>query len=517
MLRRTIRFGLLLLLAPAAAAVEPVPPGPADRLKVLLLDYNAPEEHDVVQSYLCVDPCTREGGCPDALVRDGADSWSDAFLVYRPRYMGRDARFVVDVYKQRGIDLLSISGHHASGFSGEYRRGLFETDKLRRHLDGSVGAAGFFTSPAMVMLHGCRTDVKSKFDGDPVEYLLHVIDETRVREDEFERLMAAVQQIGGVQQAYRDLFPNACLLGYRGTQTPGGRYEIYRQVDRFLRLLAQAARLLPAGEGGEVAPRISFTDSGSYAEAARRVDAECPGGWPCNLCRRDPDYYGPLADALERFLRRERVRIHELGRTRGAAEARQIESALESASFYSNTRWSCSSAEPGTAPVWPDPVDESPFGRLFLRLLWLDLLETLQPDQQRLLQRELVHRLGTITFREIDRIELRAWIKAPQHWQILQDFLQGPLLTMSSWRQRDFFAFLANVGCTRCLELAFADGVASILRENAASRFVPELGEGLYRRALADADPRVRAAAAERLGPELGHLLEAPAAALTPR
>ncbi len=481
----------LLLAFPVRAIEDRAPPRP-EPVRVLLLDYHAPTEHDILLSHLCVTPCRYENGCPAELVKDGVDYWSEDFIVYRPAYLGKSARFVVDIYKKRRIDLLSISGHHASGFSGELGRGRFHTEKLRSQVAGSPGAEDFFTSPSLVFLQGCRTDVKSTFDGDPIAYVRHVIEETRVRGDEFERLLAAVQQIGGVQRAYRDLFPNACLLGYSGTQTPGGRTEIYRQISNLLR------RLAIEKSGVEIAPRLRKLADESYDDFARRVDAECPRGWPCDLCRAAPDYYRPQAAALVEYLRDEHRRLTTEKRGLTTAQVDRREALFDNASFYANTRWSCSSYAPGRSPVWPDPVNESPFGRLFVELLWIDL-DTLNGEEKRILRAELAHRLGGITFTEEDGGKLRAWLLEQGNRATLEHFLfQGPLLSLSTFRQRDFFAFLANIGCVSCLENVFRPETPSILRENAASRLRPELGEELFRRALTDPDPRVREEAAKR-------------------
>jgi len=217
----------------------------------------------------------------------------------------------------------------------------------------------------------------------------------------------------------------------------------------------------------------------------------------------DPDYYRPLSGNLAALLRRERDRVHGTGRTHTRLEVAQLEGALEDASFYYNTRWSCSLHPPGTQPVWPDPVDESPFGRLFIRLLWLDM-EELDPFQRRLFRAELVHRLGRITFAEIDQIELRAWLQASANWQQLTEFLEGPLLSLSTFRQQDFCAFLANITCDNCLELVFDRSMSPLLRENAAGKLRPELGAKLYLQALDDPEPRVRRAAVARLELEVG-------------
>jgi len=492
-MRPSITFLLCLLLAPTLAPAE-------EPVRALFLDYNASAEHDVLVSHLCVERCTPSRGCPEKWVKLGADYWSPDFVVFRPRYLGT-ADFVVGAYRNKNIDLLSMSGHHASGFSGDYGRGRFDTELLGETFGESPGktffAAPFFTSPGLVMLQGCRTDVKSSFDGDPVEYVLHVIEETTVRTDQFERLLAAVQQIGGVQEAYRELFPNACILGYRGTQTPGGRLEIFGQVHSWLRGLA----------GVETPAKFDLEDIyRSYDRARelnRRIEAECPSGWPCNLCARDPATYGPLARKLAAFLRAERERIHDDRRTAAASATARLESRFENASFYNNTRWSCSALAPGNPPVWPDPVDESPFGRLFMQLLLLHL-DGMEPAQRATLQAELVHRLGTIRFTEIDRLELRVWLKAEKHWQLFQDFLGGRLVTLSTFRQQSFFAFLAEIHCTRCFDEIFTPRVHSLLRENAARELVPELGPAPYLAALADPDVRVRRAAAAQLDPSLG-------------
>jgi hypothetical protein len=471
----------------------------AQPLRVLLLDYNEPTEHDILLSHLCVERCSRAMGCPTSLLKEGVDYFSPDFIVFRPQYLGRSARFVVDAYKKRGIDFISISGHHASGFSGELGRGQFDTETLAGHLEDSVGAEAFFTSPSLVMLHGCRTDVKSKFDGDPIEYVVHVLDETTVRDDDFERLMAAVQQIGGVQQAYRDLFPNACLLGYKGTQTPGGLLEIFKQIDAILRGFEAQGR-------GE-AMRASKFDLGKARAAGRGrrqigldIERECPRGWPCNLCRTDSAYYKPQAQALASLLRREQRRIKGSRKKRDSTTASQLESLFERAAFYNNSRWSCSVARPGTQPIWPDPVDESPFGKLFLELLLLEF-ESLGTNDRSTLQAELVHRLGAISFEEEHQLELRVWLATPQHADQLRAYLEREIFNLSTFRQRDLFAFFANIACTACLAEMLDPARPSLLRENAASQLQPHLGATLYLQALADHDPRVRLAAAGRLAP----------------
>lgn len=470
----------------------------AEPLRVLLLDYNLPIENDVLVSHLCVEPCRRDGNCPQDLIDQGVVYFSQDLLVFRPPFLGRNARFVVDIPNFRGIDLLSFSGHHASGFSGDYARGRFDTEALASSLEGlETDAHTFFTHPSLVLLQGCRTDVKSAFVGDPVEYVQHVMHETSVREDEFERLLAAIQQIGGVQEAYRDLFPNACLLGYGGTQAPGGRLEIFAQIHSWLRGLT-------ADPEAGLALGLNALRGNAQALKAlnRRIEKQCPNGWPCNLCDQDAATYRPLVEALQVFLRQERQRVHHLGLHRTPASAQRLEQHFEESSYYLNTSWSCSSAVPGSAPQWPDPVNESPFAKLFLELLFLDF-ENLSSTSRRQLRSELIHRLGRIQILPEDQAAIRDWLNDETKQQWLETFRQASLLHLSTFRQRDFFTFLANASLDDTLIKVFALETPSILRENAASGLHPGVGAEVFELALDDPSPRVRRAAATRIGPNL--------------
>ncbi|MEM9596714.1 MAG: HEAT repeat domain-containing protein [Acidobacteriota bacterium] len=488
---------VLVLMAawvlPAAAAAEPP-------VRVLMLDYHAPAEHDVLLSHLCVDRCTRQRGCPEDLIKDGVDYWSEDFVVYRPQYLGRTARFVVDVYKSKGIDFVSISGHHASGFSGNFGRGSFDTEKLAKQLWELPGRDDFFTGPGMVMLHGCWTDVKSGFEGDPIEYVRHILDETTVRPGQSERLLAAVHQIAGDEEAYRELFPNACILGYSGTQIPGGRMEIYGQVHGFLRGLAGASEL------GE--PKWSVAsargDRDEEQRVNRGVDQECGRvGWPCNLCRQDADTYSPLKDGLVRFLRSERTRIATSNSPRGKSDAARLEQRFEEAALYSNTSWSCAVEAPGTPPVYPRPIDRAPFAELFLDLLMVDF-GAVDADTRGRLEAELVHLLGSLQLDGATRDRIRRRLADAEAVAWRRDFMGEPLRAMSTFRQRDFFDFFAEVGFTPAFEDALHSDLPRVLRENAASQLRPSLGRRLYERSLGDPSPRVRLLAASRLEPELG-------------
>jgi len=476
----------------------------ADRARILLLDYQARIEHDVLQSFLCVEPCTERAGCPRALLEDGADFWSDDFVVFRPPNLSGRSKAVVERYRDKSVDLLSLSGHHASGFSGSASGARFDTERLSADLGGVPGVAPFFVRPSMVLLQGCRTDVKSSFVGDPREYILHVIEETEVRRSEFDRLLAAVQQIGGVQQAYRDLFPNACILGYSGTQAPGGRFEIYFQVTGWLRALAALGGKAPTERRFD--PAAARGAAAAFDALNRRIEDECSGGWPCNLCRRAPEVYRPLARALAAELVSDRRRLRSEGRD--ARRATALETALESGSYYQNTTWSCAAGRPRLEPAWPSPVDESPFARLFAELLLLDLASLAESERARL-REELVHRLGSVELREEDRAELDAWLRANQ--ARVETFIHGPLRAYSTFRQRDFFGLLSRAGCAPCFSTVWRPDASALLRENAAASLRPAVGSGPYRWALADTDPRVRRAAAKRLDaaqdPELYELV----------
>lgn len=486
-----------LLLGLGSPAPLTAQDGADAALNVLLLDYHAPIEHDVLLSHLCVEPCTRSGGCPDELVRRGVDYWSDDLTVFRPQYLGRNARFVVDIYKERDIDLLSISGHHASGFSGDMGRGAFDTEKLAKQLRNLPGRDAFFTDPSVVMLQGCWTDVKSGFDGDPIEYVRHIIEDTTVRAGESSRLLAAVQQIAGNEEAYRDLFPNACILGYQGTQVPGGLLEIYGQVNGWLRGLAEP----------EIEPKFSIMEARRTAagmdEMVRRVDKECaPRGWPCNLCAKDPAYYRPLKDALLRFLRAEDRRLAS-GSTRSTAAARGLERRLEDASLYANSRWSCSDQPTDTPPVLPEPLDRGPYLEMFIDLLMVDF-GAIEGEVRYRIESELIHMLGNVPAPEAVRARLRDRMEseAGQAWR--RKIAQTTLPRLSTFRQRSFFEFLGEIGCEPCFEQAFDPATPRLLRENAAAGLHPRLGREVYERALADKSARVRRLATSRIGLELG-------------
>ena len=500
--RPNVFLGLVLLLSALPWTAQAAPT--EEPIKVLMLDYHAPIEHDVLLSHLCVQPCTRSGGCPDELILDGVDYWNDDLIVYRPQYLGGSAQFVVNIYKERGIDLLSISGHHASGFSGDLGRGAFDTEKLAAQLRYVDGREGFFTAPSMVMLQGCWTDVKSGFDGDPIEYVRHIIEDTTVRAGESERLLAAVQQIAGNEEAYRELFPNACILGYRGTQVPGGLLEIYGQVNGFLLGLEATSESEPRQ------PKFSFSEARAskqrMTDMVRQVDRECsPLGWPCNLCKKDSDYYGPSKDALISFLRRERDRRAK-GVTRPSSRTRSLERRFEESSLYSNTSWSCSDVPPDTPPILPEPLDRGPYLELFVDLLMVDFGQ-ISGEVRFRIESELIHMLGAVEaspetrFRLLQRMESEAGAAWRHH--VAQEILHR----LSTFRQRDYYDFLAEIGCASCFEGLFSTETPRVLRENAASQLKPRLGKALYEQALADPSPRVRRLAASQLSLEWEDLL----------
>ena len=492
----------VLVLAFAVLVVSPA--AADDRLNVLLLDYHAPIEHDVLLSHLCVEPCTRSNGCPQELIQQGVDFWSDEFAVYRPGYLGSDAGFVVGIYKDREIDFLSISGHHASGFSGDFGKGRFYLDELAYVLRNTPGRDAFFTTPSFVMLQGCWTDVKSGFDGDPIEYVRHIIEDTSVRAGESARLLAAIQQMAGEEDAYRDLFPNACILGYDGTQVPGGLLEIYGQVNNFLRGLRGFV------DGGEApAARFQIREArrnGSMDELNRTVDREClPRGWPCNLCRSDASYR-PLASALADALRLERRRLAD-DRVRDASSSRRMESAFEAVSLYNNSSWACSTAPPSTPPVYPQPIDRAPYLETFLQLLMVDLGQ-IRGDARHRIEAELVHLLGSTELDPNTRTRLRHRLTDEKGEAWRQSFMEETLPQLSTFRQRDFFDFAAEVVCEQCFDGIFSADPdrrsPRVVRENAASQLRPGLGRDLYERALTDTSPRVRWLAATRLDSSLG-------------
>ena len=490
-------LGFSIASAPAAfAAAKKVEPPPPPPLRVLLLDYNDPIEHDVLISHLCVERCTERNKCPEELRKDGVEYWSQDYVVYRPPYLGDSASFLVESYGPKKFDLVSFSGHHSSGFSGYYDRGQFRTERLSGELAGITDWQTFFTSPTMVLLQGCWTDVKEGFDKNPVAYIRHVIEDTEVRPGEASRLVAAVNQIAAGKQAYRELFPNACLLGYSGSQVPGGLLEIYGQVHG-------ALRGITSRQGVDLPP-VKFVVEGKNDEELEKllvpVDKECPGGWPCNLCRKDTEAYRPLAKGLARFLRQERERI-EAGKTRTEAEAKQVERQLETASYYHNASWSCAIVPPGTAPVLPPPIDRAPYAKLFLELLSTQELDNIEPETRQSLDAELVHFLGGLKLEPEAKQSLKKGLVEEPGASWLRTYLTSKIQGISSSRQRDFFDFFAEIGCAECFAHLPQKPESWILRENAASRLRPELGQDLLARFFADPVGRVRRAVVEKMDP----------------
>ncbi len=478
--------------APAKGKTPAVPP-----LRVLLLDYNDPIEHDVLISHLCVEKCNSANHCPEEYVKDGVDYFSNDFVIYRPQYLGESAQFLVEAYGPKHIDLLSFSGHHSSGFSGYYDRGRFRTERLSGELSGVENWQTFFASPTLVLLQGCWTDVKEGFDKNPITYIRHVIEDTEVRPGEASRLVAAVNQIASGKQAYRELFPNACLLGYSGSQVPGGLLEIYGQVHQTLRGIA--------AREGLALPEIKFAAFGKsreeLAEMLVPVDKECGGqGWPCNLCRKDAGQYQNLARGMARFLRQERARM-EKGEPRPEAAAKQIERQLENASYYRNVSWSCATTPPGTEPVLPPPIDRAPYAKLFLDLLTTTELDNVGTETRQSLDAELVHFLGGLKLEDSARESLRLSLSSEPGAGWLKNYLATKIQGISSSRQRDLFDFFAEVGCAECFAALPKDPEGWILRENAASRLRTELGHELFASFFADPVARIRRAVVPKLDP----------------
>ncbi|MEO1369480.1 MAG: hypothetical protein AAFX50_20060, partial [Acidobacteriota bacterium] len=319
----------------------------------------------------------------------------------------------------------------------------------------------------------------------------------------------AIQQIAGEDEAFRQLFPNACILGYQGTQIPGGLAEIYGQTSALFRGIAGL-------RGRELAPKYQIIEArktpGALDQLVRDVDRECGGaGWPCNLCRRDPEHYTPIAEAVFEALREERGRL-EAGARRDARDALGLEKVLERSSLYANASWSCSTVSPATAPEYPEPLDRGPHLSLFMELLMVDLGQ-IRGEQRRRIESELVHLLGATEVDDGTRLRLLAQQESPEGTAWRRAFTEGTLSGLSSFRQRDFYDFLSQIGCAPCFDEVFADGTPQPRRENAASQLRPRLGTDIYRKALSDPSPRVRLLAASRLAPTLGDELYAAAAA----
>ncbi|MEL7062090.1 MAG: hypothetical protein AAGN46_18835, partial [Acidobacteriota bacterium] len=117
---------------------------------------------------------------------------------------------------------------------------------------------------------------------------------------------------------------------------------------------------------------------------------------------------------------------------------------------------------------------------------------------------ELVHLLGATTLAQDTRDLLLARLSTLDGAAWRETFLADELPRFSTFRQRDFFDFLAEIGCRDCFDQALDPTGSRIVRENAASQLRPSLGREPYEQALADPSARVRRLAASRLEPTLG-------------
>jgi len=256
---RLVSFAFCLSLALPAAAAEPV--------QVLLLDYGAPAMNDALLSSLCVRPCRHATGCPEELVKTGAEAWSDDFVVYRPPYVGKSAAFVVRAFKDRGLDLISFGGE-----------GSFDPWTLEDETAGIDGAGLFFTEPSLVLLNAMGS-APPELGGDPEAWLRRLADAGRVTPADVEPFLAALDLLAGTKPLYRVLFPNACLTGVDAPEDVAG-------------LLRRLTGAQDDGGGCPLARGLA-----SFLRAAARsvddADVDCPDGEPSSA----PAFVNPSAAA----------------------------------------------------------------------------------------------------------------------------------------------------------------------------------------------------------------------------
>lgn len=427
--------------------------------KIAMLTYNAPDEHNVLQSLLCLEPCRGEE-CSEHKEVGEVLANSDLMAVKALKLYQSDD--TIKALQKIKPDFLSMSGHHSSGFSGS--EGSFYFDELTSSIRSSDLSEALL-SPKVVLLNGCYTDVSKDFQQDPISYIEHIVTETEVRSDTVERFQSAISQISGFQKEYVNVFPQACIMGYEGTSIPGGIPQIYMQYTNYFRALYKALykEELPA--------KIKIL-SGDYAKKEKKIFNECPNGqWPCNLCEHDSKYYSKFSKALALYLKKEKQRLQQkLSHKEFWGES--FEQALQDNRFYKNTGWACRQTGTFTEPVIPRNLNRTKNAKLlFKALFWVKDSQLDEQDRVRLAE-EALHGIHYIKFQESDLEELRQFVN--YHEQELNS-ISNLNLKSSSFVQ--YYELVQRFECESCL--SFTESLESLneLRPSAQKAFAKSLSK----------------------------------------
>ena len=493
---------MAIFVAPQMASADDLLSGfSGPRLKILMLTYNWPEEHNVLQSLLCLQPCTKKNKCPKEVLKYQKHAeipevfWNDQFIVVRPVDIGAP-QDVVHKFKGFYPNFISMSGHHSSGFSGERNAGDFQLESLNVYSSQET-LASVFGSASLVMLNGCNTEVKSDFVGDPVEYIRHIIQDTQVRGGDLTRLRAAISQISGIQKSYRHIFPNACIMGYSGTSVPGGIPQIYGQYTNALRAIYKLT------EKKELSPRLRLLTGGTYAENEKKVFNECPRKqWPCNLCKKDPQYYSSLYLRLAKFLRSEKIRQSE-NRSYTPTQVKELETLFNGNRFYKNSKWACSEVSPDTPPTLPN-VDSLPrSGKLLIDLLLIQNSQNFTSQQLTEVRGEVLHQLAYIRFSDEELQELRTLIQQDDYKKKIMALRSLITNGSNDTAISDYFNISQKLLCTECLRgIDTPEGYTKASKREKiafARSLEPSFGIDRYQLTINDSDDKIAAEAAKKI------------------
>ncbi|MCH2535065.1 MAG: hypothetical protein MK008_11535 [Bdellovibrionales bacterium] len=410
----------------------------SDKPLLAMLTYNATDEHDVLQSLLCLEPC-RGNDCTEEHQQLG-EVLSNSFLnAVKPSELMQSDQ-TIEALNLLKPDFLSLSGHHSSGFSGS--NGMFYFDQLSHSLP-TEAIRSALSSPKVVLLNGCYTDVSTDFKQDPISYIEHVVTETDVREDTLSRFRSAISQISGFQKEYVNVFPQACIMGYEGRSIPGGIPQIYMQYSNYFRALYE----LMFNEKIESKYKIL---SGDYKTVEGQIHQECPAGqWPCNLCDVDKSYYSKFSKALAEYLKLERKRVEQQISHRDFWGDR-FQQALQNNRFYKNTGWACNQQAEPKEPIIPRTLNRTKNAKLlFKTLFWLQE-SSLQASDKSSLAADAMHGIHFIKFTSEEEEELKEFTRLNA-----KKFAKLSELKLSKDSMTQYFKLAQKFECQACL--GFAD------------------------------------------------------------
>lgn len=424
-----------------------------------MLTYNAPTEHNVLQSLLCLEPCQGED-CQQYEGLGEVLSNSDIVAI-KPKDLSESDN-TVRVLEKIKPDMLSLSGHHSAGFSGS--EGSFYFDQLSTSIQPQQLVSAF-SSPKVVLLNGCYTDASSDFNKDPIGYIEHIVTETSVREASVSRFRSALSQISGFQKGYVNVFPQACIMGYEGLSIPGGIPQIYMQFTNYLRALSEVVL------DEKLKPKFKIL-SGDYKKVEEEIRNECPGGqWPCNLCEVDSGYYSKLSKTMATYLKKEKQRVAQK-RSHQEFWGTGFEQKLKNNRFYKNTGWVCQQTAEVREPIIPRTINRTKNAKLLFRALFWIQDSSLSAEDKSSLAAESLHGLTYINYSNEETLEIKRFIKTNEYaLSKISD------LNLSEEAFVNYFKIANKLECEDCVEFTNSQASFKSLSKIKKLAFVKTLNE----------------------------------------